>query len=47
MAARDLAQNLPAIGSLTVTPDLLSGVAAALTAGRGLHQAGQVSGDQR
>lgn len=31
MAARDLAQSLPAIGSLTITPDLLSGLAAALT----------------
>jgi regulator of protease activity HflC (stomatin/prohibitin superfamily) len=47
MAARDLAQNLPSIGSLTITPDLLSGVAAALTAGRETVRADVTTEDQR
>lgn len=33
LALRDLAQNLPAIGSLTVTPDLLTGVLGQLLGG--------------
>jgi regulator of protease activity HflC (stomatin/prohibitin superfamily) len=34
LALQDLAANLPAIGQLTVTPDVLTGALAALTAGR-------------
>jgi regulator of protease activity HflC (stomatin/prohibitin superfamily) len=34
LALKDLAGNLPSIGSLTVTPDLLSGLASALTSQR-------------
>ena len=38
MAARELAANLPSIGSLTITPDLLSGLASALaTRSNGAH----------
>jgi regulator of protease activity HflC (stomatin/prohibitin superfamily) len=40
MAARELAANLPSIGSLTITPDLLSGLASALaTRPNGSHPA--------
>lgn len=38
VAARDLARHLPAIGSLTITPDLLSGLAGVL--GSGLARGG-------
>jgi len=44
MAARELAGNLPSIGSLTITPDLLSGLAGALAAGPNGTNAG---GDRR
>jgi regulator of protease activity HflC (stomatin/prohibitin superfamily) len=33
MAVKELGEHLPSIGSLTITPDLLSGLASALTAG--------------
>ena len=35
LALRELAGNLPSIGQLTVTPDVLTGALTALTAGRG------------
>jgi regulator of protease activity HflC (stomatin/prohibitin superfamily) len=48
MAARELAASLPSIGSLTITPDLLSGLASALAAQpNGAHQAGDSAGDRR
>jgi regulator of protease activity HflC (stomatin/prohibitin superfamily) len=48
MAARELAANLPAIGSLTITPDLLSGLASALANGsNGAHAAPGAGSDSR
>ncbi len=43
MAAQELAAHLPAIGNLTITPDLLSGLASALTSH--LNGAGTAHGD--
>jgi regulator of protease activity HflC (stomatin/prohibitin superfamily) len=46
IAARELAASLPAIGSLTITPDLLSGLASAIAARpNGAHGAGHASGE--
>jgi len=47
MAARELAVNLPSIGSLTITPDLLSGLASALATRSSANGAAADGDDQR